>query len=190
MSGPIQDRVLELLGRAPATYDGLRGSLGAQSAELDEAIRVLERSKHITRDRGRFHLVGADAPPPEVAEASREESSMAKKTCSSCGKDKAAGEFPKTGAQCKACLAIKAAARYQGAQKSAGKKPRKAAVAPARHIPGTFNGSGLMILQFEDGVRIGPITTTESGLAKMAHHVDLNAEQLEELIRWWKEARA
>lgn len=55
---------------------------------------------------------------------------------------------------------------------------------------GTFNGRGLMVLHFEDGVRIGPITTSDAGLAQMPYHIDLSRAALEELFTWWKESRA
>jgi hypothetical protein len=47
-----------------------------------------------------------------------------------------------------------------------------------------------MILHFQNGVRIGPITTSDTGLAQMPYHVDLNAKQLDELVAWWAESRA
>lgn len=59
------------------------------------------------------------------------------KTCSLCAKPKELEEFPKKGAQCKACIAAKAKAHYaskNGGSKSKAKKSKKtpkAAAAPA-----------------------------------------------------------
>lgn len=120
----LEDRVLELLGRASSTYDGLRGSLGCLSGDLDAAIRTLERAQSIYRERGRFHLVGEAASKPQAAEATQtgERATMTKRTCSVCHEDKEPDAFPKKGAQCKACISAKAKVAY--AAKHKGVKPR------------------------------------------------------------------
>ena len=45
---------------------------------------------------------------------------MTTKVCSVCETAKPTDEFPKKGAACKACIAIKAKAAYQSKQKAAG----------------------------------------------------------------------
>jgi hypothetical protein len=45
---------------------------------------------------------------------------MTTKVCSTCDEPKAQDEFPKKGAQCKACIAKKAKAAYQAKQKGRG----------------------------------------------------------------------
>lgn len=49
---------------------------------------------------------------------------MTTKTCSTCETSKPADEFPKKGAQCKACIAKKAAAAYHAKRGSSAKMAR------------------------------------------------------------------
>lgn len=194
MSG-LEDKILAALGRAASTWDGLRGALGATPGELDEAIHTLERAKAIHRDRGRFYLNGAHHAAPATAEATTNEGdSMTTKTCSHCHKDKGLDDFPKKGAQCKACISEKAAAAYQAKRKASAPAPAKRVKRAARVSstpPLAPRTSGpLGILHFADGVRVGPMHASASGIMQFLSFIDLSAAQLDELTTWWAAAKA
>lgn len=53
--------------------------------------------------------------------------------------------------------------------------------AAAAAIPQT---PAIAILHFHDGVRIGPMVASASGISQMPFHVDLSAAQLDELCSW------
>lgn len=47
----------------------------------------------------------------------------------------------------------------------------------------------IAILHFPDGVRVGPLVTSDCGLAQMPFHIDLTNEQLDTLCEWRVVAR-
>jgi hypothetical protein len=188
----LEDKILKVLERGAITYDGLLAELGATPGELDKAIRHLETAHEIARDRGRFHLNGADPPAHQVAAAVADIPKTAsptmatkKKVCSCCNTEKSVDDFPankecKDGHsnQCKACIAQKSRARRLAkapapATKTAVFAPKDSTVPP------------VMILHFHDGVRIGPVCISATGVAQMPYHVDVSAGQLDELTSWW-----
>jgi hypothetical protein len=195
----LEDKILQTLGRGAITWDGLRAELGATPGELDAAIRHLETAREIARDRGRFYLSGT---PPTTgngetalafADPQGEPMTTKKKTCSCCTAEKPLDDFPENkecrdghSNQCKQCIREKAKARRlakQGNLPQADKTPTapasKVLASKASPIP------PVMILNFHDGVRIGPIHISDIGVAQMPHHVDISAEQLDELTTYW-----
>lgn len=201
----LEDKVLKVLGRGAITYDGLRAELGISPDELDAAIRNLESSRDIARDRGRFHLNGAEpTPSAESAQASAEEQVVAtkKKVCSNCSDEKVLDDFPINTTcadghsnQCKQCISEKSKARRLaklGRPDAATSLPVASVtgkVGVAVSFPKVSAMPPLMILHFQDGVRIGPVHTSEAGVAQMPFHVDMSAEQLDELVTWWAASR-
>lgn len=201
----LEDKVLKILGRGAATWDGLRGEVGVSPGELDAAIRNLEGAHEITRDRGRFHLNGAEPTPNSVAaQASAEEAIVAtkKKVCSNCTDEKPLDDFPVNkectdghSNQCKQCIGDKAKARRLaklGRPAAAAKAPvasQTGKVVVAVSFPKVSAVPPVMILHFQDGVRIGPVHTSDAGVAQMPYHVDISAEQLDELVTWWTASR-
>ena len=194
----LEDKILQVLGRGAMTWDGLRAELGATPGDLDAAIRHLETAREIARDRGRFHLNGAEPPPQQIAAATEtttqpmsDAMTTKTKTCSKCSAPKPLDQFSKHPAtkdgydsRCKECVKRAAQARKLAKQGgSAAATPAKASavvLAPkASFIP------PVMILHFQDGVRIGPVHTSAAGVAQMPYHVDISAEQLDELTTWW-----
>lgn len=195
----LEDKILTVLERGAITYDGLLADLGRPPSELDEAIRHLETAHQVTRDRGRFHLNGAEPRPPKLAAATVDtpqttSSNMAtkKKVCSCCAAEKPFDDFPvnqecKDGHsnQCKACIAEKSKARRLAkVGKSAAATPAPTTKA-ATSAPKDSTTPPVMILHFCDGVRIGPVCISATGVAQMPYHVDISAEQLDELTTWW-----
>lgn len=115
---------------------------------------------------------------------------------------------------CRTCTRTKQKQYYEkGKQRAAGaaKKPRpKPAVTRAKAAPKrattarpaiSFGYSppaaaaaipqtpAIAILHFHDGVRIGPMVASASGISQMPFHVDLSAAQLDELCSWWAATR-
>jgi hypothetical protein len=218
MAAALEEQVLNVLGRAAATWDGLRAELGATPGELDSAIRRLELSRQVTRDRGRFHLHGVTASTPVIAQATIEEPSVPKQTAADeassaptekrckgrCNSVKPLDDFHKNAAtpdghasECKAC---KAAVNKEYRLRKAGKPPsvpRPAQASIDRHNTTVATGptpatqapvAPVVILHFADGVRIGPLVTSVAGVAQMPFHVDLSAAQVGELVTWWSKA--
>lgn len=205
----LEEKVLQILGRGAITWDGLRAQLSANPDDLDAAIRNLEGSRQISRDRGRFQLNGVHNVTTQTAaaQASAEGepvSNQKKKPCSDCGATKLLEEFPvnsicKDGhaGQCKACVSKKGKERRaakQGTPAAAAiaamRRPAPEASEPARIVdrrPPVAKAAiePVMILHFADGVRIGPVHTSDAGIAQMPFHVDVSAEQLDELVTWW-----
>lgn len=190
----LEDTVLKLVGDSAITWDGLRAECGVSPGELDAAIRVLERTRSITRDRGRFYLPGAKPVTKQTAtaEASNE---PAEKICKGCKETKPIEEFHKHpaskdghDARCKACKKASNAAYREKQLGQPARLPGDADVlaSAVRSSP----GGPLMILHFADGVRLGPMITSETGLAQMPFHVDLSGRQLDELCTWWASAKA
>lgn len=209
----LEDKAFAIISRGAVTYDGLRSQLGANPDDLDSAIRNLEASRQIRRDRGRFYLNGVDhvTQQPAAAQASVEEepvSNQKKKPCSDCGVPKLLDEFPLNSAckdghsgQCKACVSKKGKERRaakQGTPAAAAiaamRRPVLEVTEPARSAdrpPPVAKAAiePVMFLHFADGVRIGPVHTSDSGIAQMPFHVDVSAEQLDELVTWWTAAK-
>lgn len=209
----LEDKVLQILRGGGVTWDGLRAQLGANPDDLDAAIRNLEGSRQISRDRGRFHLNGVDhvTQQPAAAQASAEGepvSNQKKKPCSDCGATKLLEEFPNNSlckdghsGQCKACVSKKGKERRaakQGTPAAAAiaamRRPAPQPSEPARIVdrrPPVAKPTiePVMFLHFADGVRIGPVHTSEAGIAQMPFHVDVSAEQLDELVTWWTAAK-
>lgn len=102
MAAALEEQVLNVLSRAATTWDGLRAELGATPGELDSAIRRLELSRQVTRDRGRFHIHGGTASAPAIAQATSEEPSVPKQTPAS-----EASSEPVTEKVCKRCTVRK-----------------------------------------------------------------------------------
>lgn len=196
----LEDKILTVLGRGATTWDGLRAELGVSPGELDSAIRTLESAHEISRDRGRFHLNGAVPLTQQIAtatEATVEATSyaMKTKTCSKCCVPKPLEDFAKHPAtkdgydgRCKDC--VSKAAKERRLAKLGGVIPAVAkTAAPSFKVtvlaPKASFVPPVMILHFQDGVRIGPVHTSAAGVAQMPYHVDVSGEQLEELVTWW-----
>lgn len=195
----LEDKILQVLSTGAITWDGLRAELGATPGDLDAAIRHLETAREITRDRGRFYLSGTHQTTGNsqaaVALPDVEGETMAtrNKVCSSCTHPKPLDDFPvnkecKDGHsnQCKQCIAEKARARRLAKQ---GGLPRAdktlTPLAPKVLAPKTSLIPPVMILSFHDGVRIGPVHISNTGVAQMPYHVDISSEQLDELTAYW-----
>lgn len=200
----LEDKILQVLSRGAITWDGLRAELGISPGELDASIRNLEGAHQIARDRGRFHLNGAvpTAPTTAAAQASIQDDPVKKKTCNDCGAPKALDDFPVNAAckdghsgQCKECISKKSKARrlaqQGGSAAAAAKKPVPLSAAPAvKSVPVVLAPKAsfippVMVLHFQDGVRVGPVSISDAGVAQMPYHVDISAEQLDELVTWW-----
>jgi hypothetical protein len=196
----IEDKILQVLGRGAITWDGLRAELGATPGKLDAAIRHLETAREISRDRGRFHLNGATEPtannePAQAFIVEEPVTTSKKKSCSSCGVEKPLGDFPENkecrdghSNQCKKCISEKAKARKLARLGSAPlpiTTPLAPVAAPKVLAPKASFIPPVMILSFQDGVRIGPVHISDTGVAQMPYHVDISAEQLDELTTYW-----
>lgn len=196
----LEDKIRQVLGRSAVTWDGLRAELGVTPEELDAAVRHLETTREISRDRGRFRLNGtpettADSEAPLVLpDAEGEAMATKKKVCSNCTEEKPIDDFPENkecrdghSNQCKRCISDKAKARKLAKLKGASPtRPTPApTAAPKVLAPKASFIPPVMILHFQDGVRIGPLHTSAAGVAQMPYHVDVSAEQLDELMTWW-----
>lgn len=196
----LEDKILTVLGRAATTWDGLRAELGVSPGELDAAIRTLEGAHEISRDRGRFRLNGAEPVTQQIAAATEtatqpvsDTMTTKTKTCSKCTTPKPLDQFSKHPAtkdgydgRCKECVRKAAQARKlakQGGIAATTKTPAPAA--PKVLAPKASFVPPVMILNFQDGVRIGPVHISNTGVAQMPYHVDISAEQLDELATWW-----
>jgi hypothetical protein len=184
----LEDKILEQLKGSKPTYDQLRGQLGVRSGELDEALDRLNRAGEIKCMLGRFHLSNGAAEEKVTVNTNT-------KICSVCGQEKAGTEFAKVGRQCKVCLAERAKKRYQAAHSAPTRSKAKASapkrVARKSSTPPLAPGASgpLGILHFNDGVRVGPMHASASGIMQFRAFIDLSGAQLDELFTWWRAAR-
>lgn len=200
----LEDKILQILGRGAITWDGLRAELGVSPGELDASIRNLEGAHQIARDRGRFHLNGAPqaTQPTATAQASAEDDPVKKKPCNDCGVPKLLDDFPVNTAckdghsgQCKECISkkskVRRLAKQGGSAAAAAKTPvPPSAAPPIKSAPVVLAPKAsfippVMVLHFQDGVRVGPVSVSSAGVAQMPYHVDISADQLDELVTWW-----
>jgi len=193
----LEDKVLELLKHAEPTYDQLRAQLGARSHELDQALASLDRSRMIKRAFGRIQLNGSPEHEPAIAEAieAKEDSvSDETKVCKACGKRKPVTDYYTGAARCKRCV-LDAQAAAKAAKTGKPVVARRKRSAPTngakRASPATITTATwpLGILHFADGVRIGPMHASLSGIMQFRSFIDLSAAQLEELLGWWNAAK-
>jgi hypothetical protein len=116
---------------------------------------------------------------------------MKTKTCIKCETPKPLEQFSKHPAtkdgydsRCKEC--VRKAARARRLAKQGGSAAEMPAEAPAVVLaPKASFIPPVMVLHFQDGVRVGPVHTSAAGVAQMPYHVDISAEQLDELMAWW-----
>jgi hypothetical protein len=206
MAAAIEDEVLSALAAGSLVYDQLRQRTGAHPGELDRAIARLQASHQVVREGARIALVGMTAPAPaRVAQASAADAER-RKACTKCGQVKPFDEFyerdGKPTSACKLCIRADVKARSQGARagspaKRAKKAPvAKAVVAPTADpvpaepaAPPRATAPKVALLPFLDGVRLGYVTTSPSGIVRMTDCIDLSEAQLDEICREWAEFR-